>query len=463
MTLLRNLLLIAFLISAFYACTEGDEKDSTIFKFGGTVEGTSDSTAFLHILDSNYILKLEEDSFSIDIPLSQPTIGRFSVSLQNLAVFAQPGENLIFNINEDTTFYEGSLAVFHRQVQSVREDHLKSAEFSNLRNLYSMPLDSFERLLFTSNEQVIEALDTIVQDDHEDWKWAVWNALSTPLANYGLNYPFYHGRLTQNDSFQVTASYFDRITDAFQLESTKIPLNEKRIGMLKTFVESYIRQDTPYIESDSARLQLMFSRTEELFKKDTLVELVHTQIIKEQLKYSGLGDAEPMITNYVNNLPESSSKSALKDKLNKWEKQKAGNIAPGFKAQYPDSTEVALEDFKGKVVYIDVWATWCGPCLREIPHLERMYERYADRDDLALISISIDSDYEKWHKKVNEDEMGGIQLWVEDAWDSDLNESYMISSIPRFILIDKEGRIVDADAPRPSSEEIIYDMIEAEL
>ena len=114
----------------------------------------------------------------------------------------------------------------------------------------------------------------------------------------------------------------------------------------------------------------------------------------------------------------------------------------------------SLDDLKGKYVYIDMWATWCGPCKREIPFLKKVEKTYHDKN-IAFVSISVDKekDYEKWRTMVEEKELTGIQLYAKQ--DETFSEAYKVNGIPRFILIDPQGNIVDADAPRPSSEKLI--------
>jgi thiol-disulfide isomerase/thioredoxin len=110
-----------------------------------------------------------------------------------------------------------------------------------------------------------------------------------------------------------------------------------------------------------------------------------------------------------------------------------------------------LEDFKGKYVYIDVWATWCGPCLRELPHLKKIEELYHGKD-IVFVSISTDElkDLEKWKKMIATKSMSGIQLLEDDSLGSLFSKHYKVTSIPRFILIDPKGVVVASDAPRPS-------------
>lgn len=114
-----------------------------------------------------------------------------------------------------------------------------------------------------------------------------------------------------------------------------------------------------------------------------------------------------------------------------------------------------LEDFKGKYVYIDVWATWCGPCIREIPSLKKVEEKYHGKNiEFVSISVDVDKDHDKWKTFVTDKGLGGIQLFADKNWNSDFIKSYGVNSIPRFILIDPSGKIISADAARPSDSKL---------
>ncbi|PQJ72277.1 TlpA family protein disulfide reductase [Polaribacter butkevichii] len=139
-------------------------------------------------------------------------------------------------------------------------------------------------------------------------------------------------------------------------------------------------------------------------------------------------------------------------------KMAKGNASPKFEG-YKDAKggEKSLDSFKGKYVYIDVWATWCGPCIREIPSLKKIEKEYHNKN-IEFVSISTDESRrsggtweaaeKKWRDFVKENELKGVQLWA--GQDFSFQQAYQISGIPRFILIDPQGNIVDANAPRPS-------------
>ncbi|UMB52946.1 TlpA family protein disulfide reductase [Lutibacter sp. A64] len=134
-----------------------------------------------------------------------------------------------------------------------------------------------------------------------------------------------------------------------------------------------------------------------------------------------------------------------------------GNASPKF-TDYENfkGGTTSLDDLKGKYVYVDVWATWCGPCKREIPYLKEVEKAYHGKN-IEFVSISIDQakDHEAWKTMVAEEELGGIQLFADNDWKSNFVQEYQIKGIPRFLLIDPDGNIVSSDAPRPSSEDLI--------
>ena len=133
-------------------------------------------------------------------------------------------------------------------------------------------------------------------------------------------------------------------------------------------------------------------------------------------------------------------------------KKMEGVVSPSFDYENHKGGKTKLEDLRGKYVYIDVWATWCGPCIAEIPHLKKVEAKYHGKN-IEFVSISVDTekDYEKWKKMVVAKELGGIQLFADKNWTSDFIKAYGINAIPRFILIGPDGKVIKADAARPSS------------
>lgn len=136
-----------------------------------------------------------------------------------------------------------------------------------------------------------------------------------------------------------------------------------------------------------------------------------------------------------------------------FENLKAGKPSPAFDFENFAGGKTSLESLKGKLVYIDVWATWCVPCLQEIPALQALEKEYHGKN-IAFVSISIDQNKQKWVDYQTANKPTGIQLYGDLSVEDNFADAYGIQSIPRFILIDKEGNIISASAPRPSDPRI---------
>ncbi|WP_460553273.1 TlpA family protein disulfide reductase [Ferruginibacter profundus] len=127
-----------------------------------------------------------------------------------------------------------------------------------------------------------------------------------------------------------------------------------------------------------------------------------------------------------------------------------GDIAADFTATDTNGKAISLSSFKGKVIYIDLWATWCGPCMQEMPHYETLKEKYAGNPGIVFISLSVDDNETLWKASVSARKATGNQ-WLINR--NKLN-AYNIVGIPRTLLINKDFKMVDMNAPLPSSKKI---------
>ena len=162
----------------------------------------------------------------------------------------------------------------------------------------------------------------------------------------------------------------------------------------------------------------------------------------DSLLVAQIGNDDTRFLDYVNKNYQAKYNAAIK-----FAKGKPSPKFTNFE-NYKGGT-TSLDDLKGKYVYIDVWATWCGPCKQQIPFLKKIEDEYHGKN-IEFVSISTDrkNKYDAWKKMIVDRQMGGIQLYAGS--DQSFSQQYQINSIPRFILVDPEGNIVDADAPRPS-------------
>ena len=118
-----------------------------------------------------------------------------------------------------------------------------------------------------------------------------------------------------------------------------------------------------------------------------------------------------------------------------------GKIAPEFSFPTPDGKKMlGPQDFKGKILVLDFWASWCGPCRAEIPHLKEAYKEYSNKG-VAFFSVSIDKDNAAWRKAMKEENMPWAQVQAPKAG-KDVMKQYQFSGIPYILVLDKGGKIV---------------------
>ena len=173
--------------------------------------------------------------------------------------------------------------------------------------------------------------------------------------------------------------------------------------------------------------------------------------LKRGISFYNMEKLDVYYQTIVKLVPNDKDINRMKEKFDRIKNLKKGSLSPSF--NYPDSSgkNISLESLKGKLVYVDVWATWCGPCKAQIPFLKQLEEKYRE-EDIAFVSLSIDQlkNISKWKDMIVDKELEGIQIIADKAWRSKFVTDYVIEGIPRFILIDKDGNLMDPMAPRPA-------------
>lgn len=119
-----------------------------------------------------------------------------------------------------------------------------------------------------------------------------------------------------------------------------------------------------------------------------------------------------------------------------------GQAVPSFEVETLDGGRLALEDFRGKYLLLDFWATWCGPCIAEIPELEAVHDRFGDEARFAMLSLSLDAEQEAPRQFVEERGLPWLQGFLGDWIDGGVQDAYHVEAIPAIILIGPDGKLV---------------------
>lgn len=264
---------------------------------------------------------------------------------------------------------------------------------------------------------------------------------------------------TMRSEHPSTADYIDyyKNLDVQKLGATDIALNYPRgIDILINAQYTKRRFDPRGVSAPEA---VMLSDDPELIANPTIKGEIVMMFAGNRRTLENLEDYEKqygqfIVTDAQKARMERMKEGLLREKLNR---------EPAIDFTFPDidGKNVSLSDFKGKVVFLDFWATWCGPCIASIPEIKKLEAEYHGKD-IVFIAVSVDKakDFEKWKTFVKEKELVGVQLFSSN--DPKLSEDYKISGIPRFVVIDKAGNVAASRAMHPSTKEI-REFLNAEL
>ena len=134
-------------------------------------------------------------------------------------------------------------------------------------------------------------------------------------------------------------------------------------------------------------------------------------------------------------------------------KLQPGQPAPEFTLYDLDGQPVSLSQFKGQVVLIDFWASWCRPCITDLPDLRRIKKKAADQP-LVFLNLSLDTDEAAWREAIDKHEIEGVHVRA-DGWGADVAKSYQVNSLPSYYLVDSQGLIVERLRILRNTDEIV--------
>ena len=148
---------------------------------------------------------------------------------------------------------------------------------------------------------------------------------------------------------------------------------------------------------------------------------------------------EQRLTEFLRDNPYPAYTEAVEEVVRETAQLKPGQPAPDFTLDDLQGQSVSLSDFKGQAVFLDFWASWCGPCIGAIPHLEELKQRASDQK-VVFLNISLDP-ADEWHQAVDEHGLTGVHVHAPGGWRAAVAQLYQVRGIPSYFLVGPDGRM----------------------
>lgn len=364
---------------------------------------------------------------------------------KNRDIYLQRGDDM--TIAFDANDFDNTFAVKGGNEKAI--GYLGKIQLVNLPDeSYALPWAEFKKAIegkMSSMKRLLKVRKFAADDKFQKMEEG---RITYFYANAFLMYPVSHLYLTQDTTMTLGDDYYATLRQYVKEDADLADVDEYRNYMIETShvldeAGKDIRQYYPKVLAEMNYIGEHFDN--EKVRESLIHHLAFTYV--EGNGTDNIADLQNIYYTYV----ASPYLNALfKQACAKWDKAAVGKPSPDFKGVDVNGKQMSLRDFRGKYVYIDMWATWCGPCQKELPYLKKLEEKFRGRN-IAFVGLSIDADKAKWEARVKSGELCGTQLHIGRG--SKFQADYRISGIPRFILLDPNGRIVNPDMTRPSSDD----------
>jgi thiol-disulfide isomerase/thioredoxin len=388
---------------------------------------------FLQPADSNRYFEVDSAGhFVLEFDLSEPAY--FRLANTNMILLLSPGDDLTMTrdyMDWEYADYVGKGAEINTYLKDI--PFAKSGSYLAFNGIQNTPEATLDTIMSRSRQQ--EHRLAKVQNMPEKFR-ALENMRITADVINSINQLSFRLKYSIKLSEDSSKNYIDRF-------------NQLATPILDTYIANdLINADFLMVDSyEAIRHWLSYLSAEDNPEWQKIKDWEMTNQLIRQMTNETDKKALEVYVPRIADLSDERYREAAYTMLNELKKFGKGDLAVDFTAVDISGKGVSLSSLRGKVIFVDLWATWCGPCMAEMPEFENLKKDYQHHSDIVFVSLSIDSNTEGWRNSVASRQADGIQ------WNISANrlKDYNVSSIPRILIIGKDFTIAEMQGPRPSS------------
>ncbi|MBE6240554.1 MAG: TlpA family protein disulfide reductase [Bacteroidales bacterium] len=441
---MKRLYLLVFSLIMIVGCGESKKPASDVIKLNISVESpVAESVVVVHHNDIHEIA-LDQDGKAV-LELSGVDAAYLTLyhGREMLKLYAEGGDNAVLS------FKGGDM------LGSYSLEGGKSAATKYLNNVKLLPLPDedyalqFEEYKSRLADKEKDALRLLKAGDLSEEGEFLTMEEARIRYSYGaalMMYPV--GHMTGDMSYAPDQAYYDHIATYVVEDESLVNLDEYLMFVAEAMhmLDAANRDVTAIYPKTVAQIKYAADHLTNAVVKESLIHHITTTYVDN----FGVKDIDELNNLYYVYVKDPALQAIYQAKCERWDLSRPGRVSPNFRAVDIEGKEWTLLDFRGKYVYIDMWATWCGPCKQEMPYLKQLEKQFEDAS-IVFLGLSVDRDKSKWEEMVGSGNLTGVQLYL--GTQSSFQEAYRAESIPRFILLDKDGVIISNDMSRPSDPE----------